>query len=177
MHEESEQMNPTFTTSPKEGNRCGVIGLVFSIIGLALCGLWLLTIPGFILSLIGLRKEPRKAATAGAIIGGVGFFVFPLLVAIMLPALATARTVAKRAITSDHMVNVQHGSDAYYADHQRYPTSFDELESGSYIKHDQTMDSWGKTMQFEGGGDAKPVITSAGEDGEFGTQDDVTEKE
>lgn len=156
-----------------EKNLCGVIGLVFSIIGLLLCGLWVLTIPGVILSLIGLRKEPRTAATAGAIIGGVGFLMFPLIVAILLPLLSVTQGAANRARTYVHINAVQEASDRYRSDHQSYPTSFDELENGAYITDDFTQDAWGKQMQFSGGGDTKPTIASAGEDGTFGTADDV----
>jgi competence protein ComGC len=163
-----------------EKNSCGVFGLVLSIIGICFCGIWLFSIPGLILSMIGLRKEPRKAATAGAIIGGVGtiafLFIAPLMLGIMLPAFATAVNAAKQAKTHVHILAVQNGSDAYHADHQKYPSSFNDLENGSYILHDSTQDAWGKQMQFKGGGDTKPTITSAGEDGEFGTEDDVEQK-
>ena len=165
-----------------EKNSCGVFGLILSIIGICLCGFWLFSVPGLILSLIGLRKEPRKAATAGAIIGGIGTIAFliigPLMLGIMLPALAQAMTAARHSRTSVHILAVQNGSDAYYGDHnKKYPTSFDELEDGSYILHEHTIDAWDKPMQFEGGGKTKPVITSAGPDGEFNTDDDVQQKD
>jgi len=154
-------------------NSCGVIGLVFSIIGLLLCGLWVLTIPGVILSLIGLRKEPRTAATVGAIIGGVGMLIFPLIVAILLPLISVTQGAANRARTYVHINTLERGSDAYHADHQKYPSSFEDLEKGAYITAESTQDAWGNQMQFSGGGDTKPTITSAGEDGTFGTVDDV----
>ena len=164
-----------------EKNSCGVLGLVLSIIGICLCGLWLFSVPGLILSLIGLRKEPRTAATAGAIIGSVGTIAFliigPLMLGIMLPALANARTAARHIQTRSNIHAVQTGSDAYYGEHKKYPKSFDELEDGSYILHEHTIDAWDKPMQFEGGGKTKPVITSAGNDGEFNTDDDVTTKD
>jgi competence protein ComGC len=159
-----------------EKNSCGVIGLVLSIAGLVLCGLWLLTIPGVILSLIGLRKEPRKAATTGTIIGGVGILIFPLIVAILLPLVSIAQGAAKRATTYVHMHTIQSASDEYHADYKKYPSSFDDLEKGAYITSDSTQDAWGKQMQFKGSGDTKPTITSAGEDGAFGTVDDLKQQ-
>ena len=35
-------------------------------------------------------------------------------------------------------------------------------------------DPWGNTLQYEKRGKKRPKITSAGPDGEFGTEDDLT---
>ena len=168
-------------TTVSEKNSCGVFGLILSIIGICLCGFWLFSVPGLILSLIGLRKEPRKAATAGAIIGGIGTIAFliigPLVLGIMLPAFATASTRAREIMVNAQIHGIHVGSDAYYGDHQSYPTSFAELEDGSYITNELTIDPWDNQLQFEGGGKTKPVITSAGPDGEFNTDDDVQQKD
>jgi len=169
------------TETQSEKNSCGVLGLIFSIIGICLCGLWLFSIPGLILSLIGLRKEPRKAATAGVIIGGVGtvafLFIGSLMIGITLPAVANARQIAKKIKTQYSIHSVQLGSTKYRADHNAYPTSMQELQDGTYITSSDTQDAWDHQLRFTGGGNTRPVITSAGRDGEFDTDDDVAEKD
>lgn len=64
----------------EKSNACGVAGLVFSIIALFTSfvpGLsWLIWFLGFLLSLIGVFKEPRGTAIAGLVISLLGgFFV------------------------------------------------------------------------------------------------------
>ena len=164
-------------------NKAGVIGLTLSIAGFCLCGFWLLTIPGLIVSLIGLRKEPRAAAIGGSIVGAVGVLEFivmgPLLIAIMLPALGRARIEAGNNVTSAKIKMIHNASEKYQNDRGSYPESINELEIESYINSDgsiknPTLDSWDQELKFEGGGKTSPVITSAGSDGEFGTDDDIT---
>lgn len=173
-------MNEDVQSAP-QGNRAGVIGLTLSIIGVCLCGLWLLTIPGLIVSLVGLRKEPRAAAIVGTVLGAIGLLEFliigPLLIALLLPALSKAREDAREQMTRNKIQQVHTRSTAYQVDNGRYPKSFDELTKGEYISSDETKDSWDNPMQFEGGDDIRPEITSAGPDGVFDTEDDVHSKD
>jgi competence protein ComGC len=172
--------NDTTSTPPtqSESNRLGVIGLIVSIVGVCLCGFWLLTIPGLILSLIGLRKEPRTAAIAGSIFGGIGILEFlvlgPLLLGIFLPALAGAMEKAKEIKTVAIIQHIENASTLYKTDNGTYPTSFNELEQGDFIMQEDTKDAWGHEFTFDGGGSTKPVIKSAGSDGEWGTEDDLS---
>ena len=173
MQEEHSPTRPTQTGS----NRLGVAGLIISIVGVCLCGFWLLTIPGLILSLIGLRKEPRTAAIAGSVLGGVGImeflFIAPLMLGLLLPALSRAQMKAKEIHTNATIHLIEVASETYKIDNGKYPTSFAELEQSHIIVPDDTKDAWNHEMKFEGGGNTKPVITSAGVDGEFGTEDDL----
>ena len=167
--------------SPEQpsSNKCGVVGLILSITGVLLCGLWLLTIPGFIISIIGLRKEPKTAAITGVVLGGVGiieFFLIGLLMpALMLPVLGRARQIAQVTITTSNIHHVQIASENYKVDNGSYPQSLDELTEGIYIDSDSINDAWDHQLNFEGGGKTRPIITSAGQDGEFGTADDIDE--
>ena len=63
-------------------NGLGVAGLVVSILGVLTLGL--LSVFGLALSLIALRREPRTAATIGAILGGVGLLAFTATLAFVL---------------------------------------------------------------------------------------------
>ena len=175
----AEISTPTDETQQQTGtNRCGVIGMILSIVGVCTCGLWLFTIPGLIISLIGLRKEPKTAAITGSVLGGIGILEFlilgPLMLGILLPALARAQNMARETKTESHITLIHHASDAYHAKHNKYPKSFEKLQDGEYIDSESTMDAWDHQMTFEGGGKSSPIITSAGRDGEFGTDDDLT---
>ena len=165
------------TNEPTGSNWCGVIGLVLSIVGVCMCGLWLLTIPGLILSIIGLRKEPRTAATVGTIFGGIGIIEFillaPLMLGIFLPALVSARDSAQERITTYRIHAVQTASETFKADNGEYPTSMDQLEEAKLLPPKEAKDSWDNGLKLVGGGETKPVITSSGPDGEFGTEDDL----
>jgi competence protein ComGC len=142
-----------------------------------MCGLWLLTIPGLILSIIGLRKEPRTAATVGTIFGGIGIIEFillgPLMLGILLPALASARDSAQKQITTNRIHAVQTASETFKADNGEYPTSMDQLEEAKLLPPKEAKDSWDNGLKLVGGGETKPVVTSSGPDGEFGTEDDL----
>jgi len=90
-------------------NGLGVAGLVVSILGVLTLGL--LSVFGLALSLIALRREPRTAATIGAILGAVGLLAFTATLAFVLgsalPNLAKAREVAMRVQATSEMVAVQ----------------------------------------------------------------------
>ena len=53
----------------------------------------------------------------------------------------------------------------------------EHLTEGNYISSDSVKDSWGNNYRFEGGGDTRPVITGAGPDGQFDTEDDIHSKD
>jgi len=158
-------------------NPCGIVGVVLSIIGVCACGLWLFSIPGLILSLIGLRKEPRTTAIVGTIFGGIGIIEFiilgPLMLGILLPALARARDSAKQMVTTSHIQAIESASETFKADNGSYPTSLLELENSKLINPKVTKDAWENAIKLAGGGDTRPVITSAGKDGLFDTDDDL----
>ena len=176
MHAEIS-IQPTETNTTTGSNSTGVFGLILSIIGVCMCGLWLFTIPGLILSLIGLRKEPRTAATVGTVLGGIGILEFlilgPLMLGIFLPALAKAREHAQVTQTEEKIHIIMSASDVYKSDNGKYPTSLEKLEKDKLVELKDTKDPWNNTFHFEGGGNTKPVITSSGRDGEFGTDDDL----
>ena len=64
-------------------------------------------------------------------------------------------------------------SDCKKNDNGVYPTSIDALEEANLLESGDTIDSWDNPLKFTGGGKTKPLITSSGRDGEFGTEDDL----
>ena len=55
------------TTSDEDSGRIGTIGLVCSILGVVTCGLWLLSIPGLVRSIIAMRHGRSGKAKAGVV--------------------------------------------------------------------------------------------------------------
>jgi hypothetical protein len=50
----------------------------------------------------------------------------------------------------------------------------EETEDEDALLQGGTEDPWGNQLQFEKRGKKRPKITSAGPDGEMGTEDDIT---
>ena len=85
----SQNVSPGPTTNvvvqPAPTNGLGIAGFIVSLVGLLSCGL--LCPIGFLLSLVGLTKQPRGFAIAGAIIGAIGtlwlvLFGFAMILAV-----------------------------------------------------------------------------------------------
>ena len=76
---------------PAESNPMGVAGFVCSIIGLISCGL--ASPIAVILSVIGMQRNPKGFATAGAIIGGVGTMMFIVTTIMIINTIRTGREV------------------------------------------------------------------------------------
>ena len=64
----------------QQSNGLGIAGLIFSCLGWLTCGV--LCIPGVVLSIIGLGKQPNGTAIAGIIVGAPG--VIGMILAIVI---------------------------------------------------------------------------------------------
>lgn len=64
----SQQPNVVYVQ--RQSNSMGLAGFIISLVGWVSCGV--LCPIGLVLSLIGLRKQPRGFAVAGVILGGLG---------------------------------------------------------------------------------------------------------
>ena len=103
-----------------------ITGFVLSLLGILTC---FTAIPGVILSAIGWQKAGASPEThggkglaiAGVVVGGVslllGLLSVPLLVAVMLPAIAQARQSAHEAMSMAHARAITQGLIAYSADY------------------------------------------------------------
>jgi len=156
--------NDTAPELPK--NTMGVVGLILSCIGLVLC---VFSLPGLIVSIIATRREPRTAAVAGVITGGIGtlfgLLIIPLLIGLLLPALSKAREQAREITELRKVTMVQKGLLA----------QSDEIKPTPSVAHQMLgeTDSWGNPYRVEADGSAVPKISSAGPDGAHGTDDDI----
>ena len=154
-------------------NGLGMAGFVVSLVGLVMtCGL--LCPVGFILSLFGLRKEPRGFAIAGAVIGGIG----SIFAAVWGLAIVATFMVAKTAIeenagpvtTTFALLEASRAIQMEQAERGRLPTA---AEGNAAIE--ELRDGWERPLQYEPSGDAF-TVRSAGPDGVFGNADDETQE-
>ena len=57
----TDERDSRTNASDADGGRMGTTGLVCSILGVVTCGLWLLSIPGLVLSLVAMRAAAARA--------------------------------------------------------------------------------------------------------------------
>ena len=169
----------TERSEPTTGNRTGVVGLVLSCIGLFIC---IFALPGLIVSIIGMRKEPKTAALIGVIVGSIGMLMsvllIPLVIGLMLPALDDAREQARIAseqgnINRMHKALNDYAASDEHAENQAAGTPHAAWD-GDNVRKKYGPDSWGTPYRVEGDGTTVPTIKSAGPDGTHDTKDDIT---
>ena len=109
-----------------------------------------------------------------AIIGMLGAVAVPAYMSHLKEArVETARELIKSVETALNMYSMKHGG--------KYP---DSLEALTQVTDDEEallqgdyVDPWGQELKYEKQGKKRPLLTSAGPDEEFGTEDDLTNKD
>ena len=105
--------------------------------------------------------------------------IIGMLGAVAVPAyinyLADARIETTRALiksVEDALVTYNSKNSGKYPDSLEVLTQ--ETEDADAILQGDYVDPWGNEIKYEKRGNKRPLLTSAGPDGEFGTQDDIT---
>ena len=106
-----------------------------------------------------------------AIIGMLGAVAVPAYINYLADArIATTRALIKSVDDALVTYNSKHGG--------KYPDTLDvltqETEDADAILQGGIEDPWGNELKYEKRGKKRPLLTSAGPDGEFGTDDDIT---
>ena len=106
-----------------------------------------------------------------AIIGMLGAVAVPAYINYLADArIATTRALIKNIEDTLVTYNAKHGG--------KYPDSLEVLTQESddedAMLQGGITDPWGNDIKFEKRGKKRPLLTSAGPDGEFGTPDDIT---
>ncbi len=163
---------PTASSNP-----LGIAGFVVSLAGLLLtCGV--LCPVGCVLSLFGLRRQPRDFAIAGVAIGAVGTLLAVVAAIFVVKALdlrergggdGSFEFEGPRVSTELTLSMAEELIDLENEEKGRLPAD----EDGTALLESMT-DGWGRALRYERGGDVGYTIRSAGPDGAFGTGDDVT---
>ena len=176
--------SPT-STAPAIENRnqaadgLGLIGLLLSILGLVTCGFWLFSIPGLIVSIVATQRGSSAKATTGVILGAIGVVMFllvvPLLIGLLLPALAKARATAREVQTTSQLEQIHAAmvQSANPTDPDGNPVTTVSPETHPALPHH--TDPWGNPYRVDTGPDGKkdPVVKSDGPDQTPGTEDDL----
>ena len=86
---------------------------------------------------------------------------------------------SSRAETTRALIKgVESATKVHYMKHGKYPVALgtltEETDDEEAVLLDNYMDAWGNKLKYERRGRKRPLITSAGPDGEFGTADDIT---
>lgn len=191
MNEPPQPSTPTPSSSPppvatpddNAADGLGLTGLLLSILGLIACGFWLFSIPGLIVSIIATQKGTSAKARTGVIIGAIGVFEFllvvPLLIGLLLPALAKARATARQMQTTTQLQSIHEslvqsgGANAVSRDSVGGPVTTVSPETHPTLPHH--TDPWGNPYRVDTGPDGKksPVVKSDGPDQTPGTEDDL----
>ena len=127
-----------------------------------------------------IKKIVRKAEQGFTLIEiMVVVGIIGLLVAVLIPNVTGKMNEARIASAYVQIKNVEEALVAYSMKHGgKYPDSLDvlteETEDEDALLQGGTEDPWGTPLQLEKRGKKRPKITSAGPDGEMGTEDDIT---
>ena len=163
----------------QERNGLGLAGFICSLVGLFTGGL--LCPIGLLISLIALGRRPRGFAIAGVIVGLLGscgglilIVFFSSLVLAMLAAigLAVAMSDPQRLEITTDMVTTAAAVQQYQQGNRTLPASLDLLDLEDSVR----TDPWGNQYEyhFSDATDMGFDLISAGEDGQFGTDDDAS---
>ena len=108
--------------------------------------------------------------------------IIGMLGAVAVPAYMNYLADARIATTRSLIANVDVAVKSYNMKHGKYPDSLEVLQEpqedgGDPWLEGEPVDPWGNELKYEKQGKKRPKITSAGPDGEEGTEDDITNYE
>ncbi len=171
----SQQPSVVYVQRPS--NSLGMAGFIISLFGWLSCGI--LCPIGLILSLLGLRKEPRGFALAGVILGGLGciwgviaFFLGGLALVVGCGG-ALCGGVAPHIVTNVRMNMLANDVEKFQEKNGRMPDSVAEAVSARKRDRGEGKDAWGRAFRIEVGDNGHFSIVSDGPDGQPGTPDDI----
>ncbi len=170
---------PQDNPADEQQNNAGKWGLICSIAGIIMCGCWLFSIPGLILSIIGLKREPKTNAQLGLILSIIGIIEMliagPLMLAVMLPAFTHGYSTAK-VLKTQHIVQMHQAALELHHANDSHPRDFEELVKSGDVHKNHALDPWGQPYHIVQT-DSKPsYVVSSGPDKELGTEDDISPK-
>lgn len=156
---------------PAPTNILGIVGFVFSILGLISCGL--LAPVGLLLSFIALFKSPRGFAIAGTVISLIGTVFFAFWGFVMVLTFAGLKEAAESAGGSLATIAVLAEARQAVEGERRAGATGEVLDDarGNEIAGRFT-DGWNQPLRYERQGDTFRIL-SAGPDLQFGTADDI----
>ena len=184
-----QPLSTASAASRQSGQANAVLGFILSLMSFFTC---LLLAPlAVYFSFKGLRERDGQGfAIAGLIVGIfqsislvvlIAYFVFmaimiggagAALAAILAQlGLSAARTAEARLETLAAIQEARVVIQEYYEDHSEWPT---ESQGTQMIR--EHHDAWGRSLRYEPAARNQLAIVSAGQDGRFGSPDDISER-
>jgi len=148
--------------APKEGNTLGLVGFILSIVQFVTCGV--LSPISLIVSLIGLRKEPRVFAIIGTVLSVIGVVIFALIGFTTVWALMFGQGIVQQAFGG---AQAQQEIIAHYQNTGSLPTDAQAAQIFANI------DFGGVTPRYVIVDDTAAEIILPGFDGQMDTSDDL----
>jgi hypothetical protein len=154
-------------------NTLGLVGFVLSLLGLFMC----VAAPiGLILSLVGLRQEPKTLAVAGTVVGGIMTLFYGILALLYGAMILTMIAACIGLLVAAQPVAQTHFSlneARQQIENLKWPDgTYPGEAEGNGILAGKT-DYWKTPLRYEPQGKSF-IIRSAGPDKQFNTRDDVT---
>jgi len=163
------QNAPPSYAPPPPSNGLGIAGFIVSLVGLFTGGI--LSPLGLLLSFIALFRRPRGFATAGFIIGLLGsLFLAAWLAFFGFLGFSCFNLTRPLVVTGTALSQAQQKVQQYSTAHMG--TLPDDATGNSLITG--LNDGWGHQVRYEIRGLGSYDIRSAGPDGVFNNEDDVT---
>ena len=127
-----------------------------------------------------LMRRAQEGFTLIEIMVVVG--IIGLLVAVLIPNVTGKMDEARIASARVQLKNVEEALVSYQMKHGgKYPESLETLtqesdDADALLQggEDALIDPFGTQIKYERRGRKRPLLTSAGPDGDFGTDDDIT---
>jgi hypothetical protein len=169
-----------------ETNGLGVASFIFSILGFVLLPV-VGSVVGLVLGFVAMRREPKGLAVAGTAISAIGLLLscagivfFAMMVGFFTRTMQGFSVQSSTAVTLRTQQWAADATAAHFATTGEWPADLESVSGGTGV-----MDAWGTPMALRvnsevsrdgGGSDAPPraTIESAGPDGVFDTEDDLS---
>jgi len=152
-------------------NGFGVLGCLFSVLGIFTLGL--VSPFGLVLSLLGMTRRPRTAATVGTALGlaGTGFLALWGwgIVATMNAVDYEQRAHQTAVVLEQGREQIEH----FRHEHNELPEG---IEGNKLLITNDLNDAWGQSLRYEPLDESGYRIRSAGPDQQFDTADDLTNR-
>lgn len=147
----------------------GVMGIIFSVFGVFTLGL--LSPIGLGLSLLGMVRGQRGAATFGTLLGAMGTGFLALWGWGLVAGISAVETAVKSDETAVAMQTAVNKIEAYSVENGRAPEG---IEGNMLLIEADLNDAWGESLRYDALDKNDFAIRSAGPDKKFDTADDLT---